>query len=280
MSLSLWPHELQHARLPCLSLCLRVCSSSCPLSQWCHPTISSSVDPFSSRPQSLPASGSFPVSQIFALGGQSIGASASAPILSMKIQGWLPLGLSALLSLLSRGLSTVFSSITVQKHNSLLLSLLYSTTLTSINDYWEKHSFGYRDLCRQSEPLLCNTLSRFVIGFLPRSKRLLILLLPSLSVVIMESKKMKSDAVSTFSPSICHQVVGSDAMVFVFWMLSFKPVFSLSSFPFIKRLLVPLHFLPLKSYHLYIWGCWHFFWQYWFQLVLYLGLHFHDVLSV
>ena len=84
--------------------------------------------------------------------------------------------------------------------------------------------------------LLFNTLSRFVIGFLPRSKRLLILWLQSLSVVIMESKKMKSDAVPTFSPPICHQVVGSDAMIFVFWMLSFKPVFSLSSFLFVKRL--------------------------------------------
>ena len=92
------------------------------------------------------------------------------------------------------------------------------------------------DLCWQSDGLLFNMLSRFVIGFLPRSKRLLILWLQSLSVVIMESKKMKSDAVPTFSPPICHQVVGSDAMIFVFWLLTFKPGFSLFPFTFIKRL--------------------------------------------
>ena len=111
-----------------------------------------------------------------------------------------------MLSLLSRGLSTVFSNITVQKHNSLLLSLLYSTTLTSINDYWEKHSFGYRDLCRQSEPLLCNTLSRFVIGFLPRSKCLLILWLQSPFAVFVEPKKIKSGTAFTSSPSICRSL--------------------------------------------------------------------------
>ena len=97
---SMWSHELQHARLPCLSLSPKVCSNSCPLNWWCHPTISSSVAPFSSCPQSFPASGSFPMSKLFASGGQSIGASASASVLPMNIQGWFPLGLTGELNLL------------------------------------------------------------------------------------------------------------------------------------------------------------------------------------
>ena len=113
---SLWPHRLQHARLPCPSLSPRVCSNSCPLSWWWHPTISSSVTPFSSCPQSFLASVSFLVSQLFTSGGQIIGVSASASVLPMYIQSWFPLGLTGLISLLSKGLSRVFSSTTVQKH--------------------------------------------------------------------------------------------------------------------------------------------------------------------
>ena len=100
----------------CPSLSPGVCSNSCPLSQWCHPTISSSVTPFSSCPQSFPASRSFPMSQIFASGGQSIGVSASATVLSISIQRWFPLGLNGLISWQSKGLSRVFSSTTIQKH--------------------------------------------------------------------------------------------------------------------------------------------------------------------
>ena len=111
---SLWPHGLQHARLPCPSLTPGACSNSCPLSWWCHPTISLSVAPFSSCPQSFPASGSFQMSQFFASGGQSIGASAS--VLPVNIQDWLPSGLNSFISLQSKGLSTVFSNTTVQKH--------------------------------------------------------------------------------------------------------------------------------------------------------------------
>ena len=102
--LTLWPQGLQHARLPCPSLSLRVCSDSCLLSQWCHPNISSSVAPFSCCPQSFLASGSFPMSWLFASGGQSIGASASALVLPMNIQGWYPLGFSGMISLLYKGL--------------------------------------------------------------------------------------------------------------------------------------------------------------------------------
>ena len=105
---------LQHGRLPCPSLSPRTCSNSCPLSQWCHPTISSSVIPFSSHLQSFPASGSFPMNQFFPSGGQSIGALAS--FLPMNIQDWFPLGWTGWISLQSKGLSRVFSSTTVQKH--------------------------------------------------------------------------------------------------------------------------------------------------------------------
>ena len=111
---SLRPPGLWQARLSCPLLSPRICLNSCSLNRRCHPTISSSVNPFSSRPQSFPAPGSFPVSRLFASGDQSIGASAS--VLPVNIQGWFPLGLTGLISLLSKGLSRVFSSTTVQKH--------------------------------------------------------------------------------------------------------------------------------------------------------------------
>ena len=111
---SLWPHGLQHARLPCPSPTPRACSNSCPLSWWYHPTISSPVVPFSPCLQSFPASGSFQMSQLFASGGQSIGASASVSVLPVNIQDWFPLGLTSLISLQSKELSRVFSNITVQ----------------------------------------------------------------------------------------------------------------------------------------------------------------------
>ena len=114
MSNSLQPHGLQHARLPSPSPSPRACSNSCPLNQWCHPTISSSVIPFSACLQSFPASGSFLMNWLFASGGQYIGASAS--VLPMNIQGWFPLGLTGLISLQSKGFSRVFCNTTVQKH--------------------------------------------------------------------------------------------------------------------------------------------------------------------
>ena len=110
MSDSLRPHGLQNTRLPCPSLFPRVCWNSCPLSQWCYPTLSPSITPFSHL-QSFPASASFPMSRLFTLGGQSIGASASASVLSMNIQDWFPLGLTNLIYLLFMRLSGVFSRI-------------------------------------------------------------------------------------------------------------------------------------------------------------------------
>ena len=116
VSSSLRSHGVQHAKFPCPSLTPGTYSNSCPSSWWCHPTISSSVIPFSSCLQSFSESGSFPVSQLFALGGQSIGASASASVLPMNIQYWFPLGLTGLISLQCKGLSSVFSNTKIWKH--------------------------------------------------------------------------------------------------------------------------------------------------------------------
>ena len=116
MSNPLWPYGLQHTWLPYPSPTSRACSNACPSSQWCYPTISSSVVPFSSCPQSFPASGSFPLSQFFPSDGQSIGASALASVLPMNIQDWFPLGLTGWISLQTKGLSRVFSNTTDQRH--------------------------------------------------------------------------------------------------------------------------------------------------------------------
>ena len=140
MSDSLQPHEPQHARPPCPSPTARVHSNPCPSSQWCHPSISSSVIPFSSCPQSFPASGSFQMSQLFASGGQSIGVSALASVLPINTHDWSPLEWTGWICLQSKGLSRVFSNTTVKKHQFFSAQFLYIQTLTSINDHWKKHS--------------------------------------------------------------------------------------------------------------------------------------------
>ena len=130
LSSSLWPHGLQHTRLPCPSPSLRVCPSSCSLNQGWHPTISSSVTPSSTCLQSFPASGSSPMTWLFKSGDQSIGTSASTSVLPMNIQGWPPLRVTGLNSLISNGLSGIFSSTTVWKHHFFsALSSLLSTML-------------------------------------------------------------------------------------------------------------------------------------------------------
>jgi len=134
---SLWPHESQHTRPPCPSPTPGVHPNSCASSWWCHPAISSSVISFSSCPQSLPASGSFPMSQLFTWGGQSIGVTASASVLPMNTQDWSPLGWTGWISLQSKGLSRVFSNTTVQKHP------FFGTQLSSqsnSHDHWKNHS--------------------------------------------------------------------------------------------------------------------------------------------
>ena len=126
--------------------------NSCPLSQWCYPTISSSVAQFFSCPQSFPASGSFQMSRLFTSDGQRIGASASASVLPVNIQGWFPLGLTGLISLWSKGLSRVFSNTTVQKHQFFSsLSSLWSNSHIHVWLPKKKHSFDYTDLCQQSD---------------------------------------------------------------------------------------------------------------------------------
>jgi len=117
MSNSLWPHGLQHTRLPCPSPTPEACWNSCPSSWWCHPTVSSSVIPFSCL-QSFPASGSLQMSQFFTSDGQSIAVLGSTSVLPMNVQDWFPLGSTGLIALQSKGLSTVFSNTTVQKHQS------------------------------------------------------------------------------------------------------------------------------------------------------------------
>ena len=149
--LTLWSHELQHTRLPCPLLSPWVCSNSYPLSQWCHPNISSFVSPFSSCPQPS-ASGSFPMNLPFSSGGQIIEVSASASVLSMNIQGWFPLGLTDWIYLLSKGLVVQGTSSASQfeSTSSFLLSLLYGPTLTSVH-YWKNHSFDYMDPSWESD---------------------------------------------------------------------------------------------------------------------------------
>ena len=147
MSYSLQPHESQHARPPCPSPAPEVYPNSCPLSRWCHQTISSSVVPFSSCPQSLPASESLQMSQLFAWGGQSIWVTASALVLPTNTQDW-SLGWTGWISLQSKGLSRVFSNNAVQNHQ--LFSAQLSPPLKSIHDHWKNHSLDWMDVCWQS----------------------------------------------------------------------------------------------------------------------------------
>ena len=158
MSNSLWPRGLQHTRPPCPSPTPRVHPNSCPLSQWCHPTISSSLIPFFSCLQSFPASGSFQMSQLFASGGQSIGVSASTSVLPMNIQDWSPLGWTGWISLQSKECSAFFIA---------QLSHSYMTTRKTIA--LTRRTFVGKVMSR-----LFNMLPRLVITFLPRSKHLLI----------------------------------------------------------------------------------------------------------
>ena len=183
------PMDYQHARPPRPSPTPGIHSNSCPLSWWCHPTISSSVVPFSSCLQSFPAWGSFQMSQFFASGGQSIGVTASTSLLPMNIQDWFPLGWPALISLQTKGLSRVFSNTTVQKHQLFGTQLSFSPTLTSVMTPGKTIALTRRTFVGKVMSLLFNMLSRLVITFLPRSKHLLISWLQSPSAVILEPKK-------------------------------------------------------------------------------------------
>ena len=154
----------------------------------------------------------------------------------MNIQGWFSLGLAGLISLESKGLSRVFSNTTVQKHQFHSTQLFFMVQLSHPYITGKTIPLTRRTFVGKVMSLLFNILSRFVIVFLPRSKHLLIWSLQSPSAVTLEPKKIKSLTVSIVSPSICHKVMGPDAIIFISRMLSFKPAFSLSSFSFIKRL--------------------------------------------
>ena len=199
MSNSLQPHGLQHSRLPCPSPSPGACSDSCPLSWWCHPTVSSSVIPFSSCLQSFPTSGCFLMSLFFSSGSQSIGVSASASVLPMNTQDWFPLGLIGLISLQSKGLSRVFSSTTIQKHQILWRSAFFMAQfLDPYMTTGKTIALTTWTFVSKVMSLLFNTLSRFVIAFLPRSKRLLISWLQKPSAVILEPKKIVSHCFHCF----------------------------------------------------------------------------------
>ena len=174
MSNSLWHNRLQHARLPCPSPSPGVCSDLCLLSRQCYLTISSSVAHFLSWLQSFPASGSFSMSNLFTSGGQSIGASASTSVLPMNLQGCFPLGLTYLISFLSKGLSTVFSSTTAQKYQVFSIQPPLWSNPHICTWLLEKPKIDHADLVSKVMSLLFNMLSRFVIAFLPRIKNLLI----------------------------------------------------------------------------------------------------------
>ena len=164
MSSSLWPHGLQHARPPCRSPTPRVYPNSCQLSHWCHPTISSSVIPFSSCPQSFPASGSFPLSQLFTPGGQSFGVSASTSVLPMNTQDWSPLGWTGWVSLQSKGLSKSLlqhhsSKATILRWSALFIAQLsHSCMITG-----KTIALTRRNFVGKVMSLLLNMLSRLVI---------------------------------------------------------------------------------------------------------------------
>ena len=228
MSDSLRPHALKHARLPCPSLSPRVCSGSHPLIRWCHPTIPSSVIPFSSCPQSFPASGSFPMSWIFSSGGQSIGASTS--VLPMNIQDWFPSGLTSLISLLSKGLLRVFSRTTVQKHQFFISQpSLWSNSYIHIWLLEKPQIWPYGPL--SANWCLCFLICYlgFVTVFLPRSKA---------SFNFMAAVTICSDF-GAQENKVCHcfQFIpiylpwndGTRHTILDFWLSSFKPTFSLSS---------------------------------------------------
>ena len=171
MSKSLWPHALQQVKFPSPSLSPGVCSNSGPLIRWCHPTISFSVSPLSSYFQSLPGSGSIPVSQFFAWGGQSIGASPSASVLPMNIQDWYPLGLTGLISLQAKGLSKG-----CPHHHSSKASILWRSAFFMVQLLHPYMTPGKTTALNRWTfvsnvvLLIFNMLSRLVIAFLPKSK--------------------------------------------------------------------------------------------------------------
>ena len=265
--------SLHHSRFPGPSVSPGVCSDSCPLSQWCHPTIPNLCCP-------LLLLSIFPSIRVFSNESTlhirwpkywnfSFSLSSSneySGLISFRIDWFNLLTVQRTL----RSLLQHHSS----KTSSLALSLFYGPTFTSIYDYWKNQSLTRRTFVSQVMWLLFNMLSMFVIAFLPRSKRLLISWLLWLSTVILEHKKIKFLTVSTFSPSICHEVMGLEDMILVFWMLISNQLFHSPLSPSSRGSLVPLCFLTYRWCHLHIWDYWYFSWQSWLQLELRPAWHF------
>ena len=270
MSNSLQPHGLQHIRLPCSSLSPGGYSDLGPLSQWRHSVISSSLVPFSSCPQSFPASESFPMSWLFASGDQSFSCSIS---LSNKYSGLISFRIDWFDLLAVQGtLKSLF-----QHHSSKTPVLLHSAFFMVCLSHPYMTTGKTIVLTRQTFvskviSLLFNMLPRFFITFIPKSKHLLISGPQSLSTGILEPKKMKSVTVSIVSPSICHEVIGIVAMILIFkcWILSqlfHSPLSLSSSSPSTIRLV-------LGWCHLNIWSYWYFSRKSWFQSVIHLVWYF------
>ena len=269
MSDSFQPHGLQHARPPGPSPTPGAYSNSCPLSQWCHPTVSSSVVTFSSRLQSFPVRFFSSESTFHMRWPQywsfsfSISPSNEHPGLISFRMDWLDL------------LAVQGTLKSLLQHHSSKASILQCSALFIVQVSHPYMTTG-KTIAALAKvmSLLLNMLSRLVITFLPRSKRLLISWLQSPSAVILEPPKIKSDTVSTVSLSICHEVMGPDAMILVFWMLSFKPTFSLSSFTFIKKLFSSSSLSAIRMVMSAYLRLLIFLPASWFQLVLLPAQHF------
>ena len=271
MSNSFWPHGLHHAKLPCSLPTPRAYSDS---GGWCHPTISFRC-PLLLPPSIIPSIKVFFNESVLHIRWPKYWSFSFSTSPSNKYSGlisfrmdWLDLlAVQGTLKSLLQHHSSKASILQRSAFFKVQLSHPYMTTGKTI-------ALTRWTFVGKVMSLLFNMLSRLVITFLPRSKCLLISWLQSLSAVILEPPKIKSLTVSTVSSSICHEVIGPDAMILVFWMLSFKPTFSLSSFTFIKRLfsspLLSAIWVVLSEY----WGYWYFSQQAWFQLVLYPAQNF------
>ena len=235
VSNTLQPHGLQHARLPYPSPTPRAYSNSCPLSLWCHPTISSSVVPFFS-PSTFPSIRVFPSELVFSIRWPKYWSFSFNIRPSNEYSGRISFRMNWLDFLAIKGtlkslLQHRNSKGSILRHSAFFIVQLshpYMTTGKTI-------ALTRRTFVGKVMSLFFNMLSRLVITFLPRSKLLLISWLWSPYAVILQPKKIKSITVFIVSPSVCHEVVGPDAMILVLWMLRFKPTFSLYSFTFIKR---------------------------------------------
>ena len=222
--------------------------------RWWYLTISSSAAPISFWFQSFPGSQSFPMA--FHMRWPKYWSISIS--LSNKYSGLLSFWCEWLDYLAVQEILKSLPQHQFKSISSLALSFLCSATLTSVYEYWKTIILTIWTFVGKLMSLLFNRLSSFVRAFLPRCKYLLISWLLSPSAELLELKKRKSVTASTFPPSICHEVMRPGAVIFIFWMLSFKPAFSLSFLPVSRGSLVPLHFLPLEWYHLFFWGCWYF----------------------